>query len=152
MSGDGQGTLDSVLQAIRIAGGEGVALQSGNSASYPRFYSRTGTGAIDGKLDPDDESHGKTLRVLHALIQQWLDLVRNAAEDDVIFLPFDFSDQCTGWVRCKFGGESVQLDVGWSVMEGWSFSPSHISERAHKVPSLRDSEWLFRHAGVIRTL
>jgi hypothetical protein len=96
--------------------------------------------AIDGKFDPDDESHGKIVRVLHALVRQWLDLVRNATEDDVIFLPFDFSDQCTGWVRCTFDGESVQLDVGWSGIEGWSFSPSNISERAHKVPDFHGIE------------
>jgi len=96
--------------------------------------------AIDGKYDPADESVGKILRVIHLLLTQWLDTVRKAEECDTVFLPFDFSDQCTGWIRCQFAQERVQLDVGWSGIEGWSFSPSDIAAIVRRVTDFHGIE------------
>jgi hypothetical protein len=89
--------------------------------------------AIDSNFDPNDESLHKLLRVVHQMLAQWLDVVRKANDSDTVFLPFDFSDQCTGWIRCQFAQNGVQLDVGWSSIEGWSFCPSDIADKVRSV-------------------
>ncbi|MFJ8621926.1 hypothetical protein ACIRD3_03665 [Kitasatospora sp. NPDC093550] len=66
------------------------------------------------------------------LLDQWLEqLDRLPAAEGPAFLPFDFSDQCTGWLRVSsVSAERVVVEAGWSAVEGWSFYPSDIAETA----------------------
>lgn len=51
-----------------------------------------------------------------------------------MFLPFDFSDECTGWLRVSSpDGDRVRVEVGWSGIQGWSFHPSDIADTARVV-------------------
>lgn len=48
-----------------------------------------------------------------------------------MFLPFDFSDRYTGWLRVSsVSGGRVVVEAGWSAVAGWSFHPSDIAGTA----------------------
>ncbi|MBB5780750.1 hypothetical protein [Nonomuraea jabiensis] len=69
------------------------------------------------------------------LLDQWGEhLQRLRLTGDTIFLPFDFSDQCTAWLRVSSpdGGQAT-VEAGWSSIEGWSFYPSDFTETAARV-------------------
>ncbi|MFD7644698.1 hypothetical protein ACFV4P_29090 [Kitasatospora sp. NPDC059795] len=79
-----------------------------------------------------DETHGAGLG---RLLDQWLEqLERLRVLGRPVFLPFDFSDQCTAWLRVSSaGGSRVVVEAGWSMIEGWSFYPSDIAETASRI-------------------
>lgn len=66
--------------------------------------------------------------VIILLLKQWRSLIANAQIGDVLYLPFDLSDQCTKFVRLRFSGEAVEGITGWSDIEGYTFSPSSLGE------------------------
>ncbi|MFD6940291.1 hypothetical protein ACFWAP_29590 [Streptomyces goshikiensis] len=42
------------------------------------------------------------------------------------YLPYDFSDQCTAWLRVSSrDGETVEVQAGWSLIEAWGIEPSN---------------------------
>ncbi|MFD9522379.1 hypothetical protein [Streptomyces sp. NPDC059979] len=47
-----------------------------------------------------------------------------------VYLPFDFSDQCTAWLRVSSGdGHAAEIQAGWSAIPGWRVNPfNHIPE------------------------
>ncbi|MDP4509628.1 hypothetical protein [Nonomuraea turcica] len=69
------------------------------------------------------------------LLDQWDEhLQRVRATGGTVFLPFDFSDQCTAWLRVSSpDGSQATVQAGWSSIEGWSFSPSDFAETAARV-------------------
>lgn len=75
---------------------------------------------------------------LALLLQQWLCLIDSLEQHTTTYLPFDFSDQCTAWLRValKQHGE-VLVEVGWSRIEGWSFYPSDVMSTARQVTDFR---------------
>lgn len=77
-------------------------------------------------LDGTDESPSKILRVLSKLLQQWLEAVEAARDQEQLFLPYDFSDQGTGCLRCTRFGDNFLIEPGWSEQEGWSVMPSAL--------------------------
>ncbi|MFB4284159.1 hypothetical protein ACBJ59_53345 [Nonomuraea sp. MTCD27] len=69
------------------------------------------------------------------LLDQWgAHLRRLRLTGGTVFLPFDFSDQCTAWLRVSSpdGGQAI-VQAGWSSIEGWSFYPSDFAETAARV-------------------
>ncbi|MFI8454519.1 hypothetical protein [Kitasatospora sp. NPDC085464] len=66
------------------------------------------------------------------LLDQWLEqLERLPVAGGPVFLPFDFSDQYTGWLRVSgVSGGRVVVEAGWSGVAGWSFHPSDIAGTA----------------------
>jgi hypothetical protein len=80
--------------------------------------------AIDPELDPEDESVDKIRRVLVRLLGQCVKAIDRATREQPAYLPFDFSDQYTGCLRCRPDGEEIEITAGWSRREGWSVSPS----------------------------
>ena len=70
-------------------------------------------------------------RVLAKLIAQWVGAVESLQPGRSCFLPFDFSDQSTRWLRCTLdplAGSELTVQPGWSEIEGWSFAPSDVGE------------------------
>ncbi|WP_030924151.1 hypothetical protein [Streptomyces sp. NRRL B-24720] len=72
---------------------------------------------------------------LRRLLDQWGDHLRRLRPTGgTVFLPFDFSDQCTAWLRVSSpDGIHATIQVGWSSLEGWSFYPSDFAARAASV-------------------
>ncbi|KAJ3547895.1 hypothetical protein NM208_g1278 [Fusarium decemcellulare] len=72
------------------------------------------------------------------LLNQWLQLLDKLKPHESAYLPWDFSDQCTGWIRVTaVSGDtnSVLVEHGRSSLKGWSFYPSDIVDTA---ASIRD--------------
>lgn len=91
-----------------------IQLQLGNEAwTCDSYYF-----AIDHHLQEDDDSATKVKAVLRKLLEQWLSAATDLPDAGTAFLPFDFSDQCTAWVRCQRLGEEMILWLGWSRVEG----------------------------------
>ncbi|RMG10364.1 MAG: hypothetical protein D6731_17565 [Planctomycetota bacterium] len=67
---------------------------------------------------------------LRALLRQWREAVEAADVGAVIYLPYDFSDQRTGWLRCVLGEGGFEIAPGWSDVEGYAFVPSDFAETA----------------------
>ena len=63
---------------------------------------------------------------LEQLLDQWLVAVRDAAPDQSVFLPFEFADEYTGWLRVTVEGDRVRCRPGWSAIPGHAVYPSKI--------------------------
>jgi ubiquinone/menaquinone biosynthesis C-methylase UbiE len=94
----------------------------------------------------EGDVHNEKLRAsLTRLLEQWRAAVAALRDGAVVYLPFDFADQSTAWLRVRRTGEDVCVDAGWSAVEGWSFFPSNIA--AH-VQTLADFQPLCEVEGV----
>lgn len=87
--------------------------------------------ALDPQLDPDREDEVKVRAVLRRLLERWRDAVRALAPGDATYIPYDFSDQCTAWLRLQRQSreETLRIDRGWSSVEGWALCPSDSATR-----------------------
>lgn len=83
--------------------------------------------AIDPNIEPDKEDADKVKTVLKKLLDQWKLYVSRMKADEIIYLPFDFSDEYTGCLRCEFQNDFVLLTVGYLQSVGWLIFPSDIS-------------------------
>jgi hypothetical protein len=104
-----------------------------------RFAGHTWVGdsyyfALDRGLQPEDESPAKVKAVLRRLLEQWLTAVAKLPEGDTTFLPYDFSDQSTSWLRCQRNGNEMVVSQGWALVEGHSLFPSAIGEYLSHLP------------------
>ncbi len=93
--------------------------------------------ALDGALQPESEDPLKVKAVFRRLLEQWLGAVENMPDGGTVFLPYDFSDQYTGWLRCQRSGGEVSASRGWSYVEGWSFFPSAVGEYLAEMPGFQ---------------
>jgi len=81
--------------------------------------------ALDHSMLACDESPDKVRRVLIQLLQYWIEALSKSTPTRPVYLPFDFSDECTGCFQCRPDGEFIEVLPGWSHREGWSFAPSN---------------------------
>lgn len=93
--------------------------------------------AIDDEFDPGAEDETKVRAVLRRLLEQWLETVQMLKGDGFAYLPYDFSDQHTGWLRCSRVENGIRVEHGWSDIEGWSFPPSAVGIHLHKLEGFR---------------
>ncbi|MFJ2058038.1 hypothetical protein ACIOMM_19085 [Streptomyces sp. NPDC087908] len=77
-----------------------------------------------------DESPAASRRLganLARLLEQW----RNQVDElkgmgGTVYLPYDFSDQCTAWLRVTSAdGHDAEVHAGWSLVEAWGIEPSN---------------------------
>jgi hypothetical protein len=80
--------------------------------------------ALDRELLPNREDADKVRAVLRRLLEQWLAALEQLPDGGTVYLPYDFSDQYTGWLACERWNEEVAVSRGWADIEGWSFFPS----------------------------
>jgi ubiquinone/menaquinone biosynthesis C-methylase UbiE len=90
--------------------------------------------ALDKNIQPDSESPEKVREVLRTLLHQWREAVAECPSGSDVFLPFDFSDESTSWLRCRVGTDGCELQPGSSYVAGWSFSPTDWSQFRSAVP------------------
>ena len=62
-------------------------------------------------------------RGIVGLLDYWLKMISTCGSDEVIYLPFDFSDQYTGRLQVTGVGENFCLSYGYSLIEGWRVNP-----------------------------
>ena len=92
---------------------------------------------IDYTFDPDDESADKALKVMRRLLQQWIDVVEHLTESQVVYLPFDFSDQYTGGIECTLTQGDLLLRAGHSHREAWRSWPSDIGNYVNSISDFK---------------
>jgi hypothetical protein len=83
---------------------------------------------LDRNLDPDEEGPEKAKNVLKRLLEQWLEFVEDSWSGEIVFLPYDFSDQYIGCLRCEVQNASVSLTDGYLEIPGASIYPSDIED------------------------
>lgn len=84
--------------------------------------------ALDRRHLADRCDAEKVRAVLCRLLEQWLAVVENESHTRTVFLPYDFSDQYTAWLRCQRDDGEVIVSRGWAEVEGWSFFPSAVGD------------------------
>lgn len=84
--------------------------------------------ALDRKLAPEDESPKKVKVVLKRLLEQWLEYIDNSVQGDILYLPYDFSDQYIGCLCCEVANPFVSLTNGYLSIGGYSIFPSDIGD------------------------
>jgi len=75
--------------------------------------------------------------VLRKLLEQWLSAVEIFADGNTVYLPYDFSDQYTAWLRCIRSDIVVEVCRGWAEKEGWAIAPSAIGEYLTQLPGFQ---------------
>jgi hypothetical protein len=61
-------------------------------------------------------------------LEQWLDALTQLPDHGTAYLPFDFSDQGTGWLVCQRRAQEVEIALGWATLEGWTVMPSALGD------------------------
>ena len=84
--------------------------------------------ALDRNLASEDESPEKVRVVLKRLLEQWLEYVENSVSGNILYLPYDFSDEYIGCLRCEVADSFVSLTDGYLSISGYSIFPSEISD------------------------
>jgi hypothetical protein len=92
----------------------------------------------------DRPVHGPTgmeavRRSLAMLLDQWIQRVAAQADGETAYLPFDYSDQCTGVVVVHREEDVFALWSGWSNREGWAHYPSDISEFTAQIGPVQET-------------
>jgi hypothetical protein len=74
------------------------------------------------------------------LLKEWIRLLVDLPDGQLLFLPFDFSDEFTRWLTLHRECQDVTIVFGWSTIEGWSISPKDLSAYAHSLPGFMPDE------------
>ncbi|MER7534723.1 hypothetical protein ABTX77_08010 [Streptomyces sp. NPDC097704] len=76
---------------------------------------------------------------LARLLEQWRDQVEALkGTGGTAYLPYDFSDQCTAWLRVTSAdGRDAEVTAGWSLVEGWSINPSDYVATAPEITDFK---------------
>ena len=70
----------------------------------------------------------------------WIQILGEADDGELVYLPFDFADEYTKWIACQILGNEVSMVFGWAPVEGWSISPPEITALSRQVTSFNPSE------------
>jgi hypothetical protein len=93
---------------------------------------------LDRGMLPHREDAFKVRGVLRRLIEQWRDAVAAVPDGQVRYLPFDFSDEYTRWLRCAAAGPLLTIQPGSATVPGYSFFPSAIGNLLEHVPGFAE--------------
>jgi hypothetical protein len=83
---------------------------------------------LDRGMLPDQEDAGKVRAVLRRLLEQWHACVASLGDRETCYLPYDFSDEYTAWLRCEAAGADLRIQRGWAEINGYTFFPSNVGE------------------------
>ena len=82
-------------------------------------------------IDPRNKDHDCSPDIgLRRLIDGWIETIIESPDNQMFYLPFDFSDEFTRWLACEKSASEMTVVCGWAEVEGWSFSPSEFREQA----------------------
>ena len=63
--------------------------------------------------------------------------VERLPDSGTAYLPYDCSDQYTGWLSCCRSRDGVEVSRGWAKVEGWSVSPSAAGDLFKRPPGFQ---------------
>lgn len=91
-------------------------------------------------IDPQEPEHDPSPTAgLRTLLLSWIREL-SSSDGDLIYLPFDFSDEYTRWLACQKIADQVLVVCGWAQVEGWAIRPANFREYVHAVPNFRPDE------------
>lgn len=61
-------------------------------------------------------------QALQTLLQDWISLLNRSCNGDIVYLPFDFSDEATSWLACHCDHTEFTLVFGRMDIEGWEIA------------------------------
>ncbi|WP_354387411.1 hypothetical protein [Streptomyces atratus] len=72
---------------------------------------------------------------LARLLEQWTAQIASLKDGGgTVYLPYDFSDQCTAWLQVSSAdGQTAEIQAGWSAIEAWGIEPSNYLSTAPEV-------------------
>ena len=79
--------------------------------------------ALDQQGASELSDAGRVRVNLAMLLRQWLQALSEISDGGTVYLPYDFSDEYTGWLACQRSGLEVSVSVGWALVEGWALMP-----------------------------
>ncbi|WP_299530557.1 hypothetical protein [uncultured Streptomyces sp.] len=87
------------------------------------------------ELDDSPTAPGGLGLRLSRLLKQWSSQIAGLdGGGGTVYLPYDFSDQCTAWLRvASADAETAEVQAGWSSIEAWRFYPSDYLSTARAV-------------------
>lgn len=92
---------------------------------------------LDRGMLAEREDASKVTAVFARLIEQWRGCVEGLTDGEACYLPYDFSDEYTGWLRCMSVGSDLTIQRGWAEVNGYSFFPSDVGELLRCLPGFQ---------------
>ena len=112
----------------------GEALKMWAAAAQVRLASAMGRGdSQPADPHPQEDKLPGVIQSIRRLLLGWSAAVEACPNGNEVYLPHDFSDQCTAWLQCTRRGAAFHMVDGWSKMEGYSVSPSGFEEAARQL-------------------
>ncbi|MDX2812179.1 hypothetical protein PV410_06370 [Streptomyces sp. PA03-5A] len=76
---------------------------------------------------------------LTRLLEQWIEQVNELRDaGGTAYLPYDFSDQCTAWLRVSStDGDTAVVQAGWSLIEAWGIETSDYRATAPDITDFK---------------
>ncbi|MCW5769911.1 MAG: hypothetical protein KIT19_14640 [Phycisphaeraceae bacterium] len=90
--------------------------------------------------------------IVRDLLVQWRNHIGALPDGDAITLPFDLSDQCSTFLRCRREGDVAFLSIIGSLFEGWGVRVSDISDVIRDPAVLRGVQIPAEHAALLSDL
>ena len=84
--------------------------------------------ALDRNLGVEEENPEKIRKVLKRLLEQWLESVNISDSGSFLYLPYDFSDEYVGCLRCEVSDSFLLLTDGYLNVGGYCYFPSDVGE------------------------
>ncbi|WP_460634956.1 hypothetical protein [Larkinella harenae] len=73
--------------------------------------------ALDNFILPKEETWAKVIVVLNNVLIKWNNIVSNLSENEVSYLPFDFSDQYIGCMRvAQITQKNIKIQYGYQLL------------------------------------
>ena len=92
-------------------------------------------------IDPRNRDHDCTAGTgLRRLIDGWIEMIVEAEDGCLFYLPFDFSDEFTRWLACDKRAREITVVFGWAEVEGWAFSPSDFAQQSGTLTDFRPDD------------
>lgn len=90
--------------------------------------------------------------VTRELLEQWRRHLVALPDGDAITLPFDLSDQCSTFLRCRRDGGTAHLSIIGSLFEGWGVRVNDITHVLRDPAVLRGVQIPTEHAAPLAEL
>jgi hypothetical protein len=93
--------------------------------------------SLDNTVGSNSDDASRVRAVLQLMLERWLVALQTLPEGETVYLPYDFDDEDTGWLRFRRDGVNFEVCAGRADVPGYSFSPSSIGAHLKKLRNFR---------------
>jgi hypothetical protein len=93
--------------------------------------------SLDNTVSSARDNASRVRAVLQLMLERWLIALKALAEGETVYLPYDFQDEDTGWLRFRREGVNFEVCAGRADVAGYSFSPSSIGTHLRELRNFR---------------